>query len=126
VGGGDVVEQRLDVESFDGEGRRARLESTEVEDALHELAEPLDLGQRRGRVLGIVGLDAVDDVLESGAQRGEGGAQLVGHVRDQRPALPIDLGQLGAHPVEGAGQLADLVAGGDGDRMGEVAVRHGP
>ena len=70
--------------------------------------------------------DAVDEVLEHGAQRGQRRAELVAHVRHQLAALAVDGGQVLGHPVEGPGQLADLVVRGRGDPAGVVAAGHPP
>ena len=91
-------------------GHRARLEPGEVEELLHQAAEPLDLRQHRAERLGVGLGDAVDQVLEHGLQRGDRRAQLVRHVGDEVAAHAVGLGQLGGHLVERPGELADLVA----------------
>ena len=110
-----VLEQRLDAELGALERHRARLEPGQVEELLHEPAEPLDLGEHRAERLGIGLGDAVDEVLEHRLQRGDRRAQLVRHVGDEVAAHAVGLGELGGHLVERAGELADLVARGRGD-----------
>ena len=62
---------------------------------------------------------------------GQGGAQLVGYVGDKILALllgPLQLGDVGlqllGHGVKALGKLADLIAGGDFQLPGEVALGH--
>ena len=88
----------------------ARLELRELEQLLDEPAEPLDLPERGLQRRALDGLDPVDEVLEQGPERADGGAELVGDVRDEVLAHPVHLFELGGHGVEGARELADLVA----------------
>ena len=68
--------------------------------------------------------DPVDHVLQHRLQRGDRGAQLVRHVRDQFAPLLVGRGQVGGHLVERVGQLADLVARGGPYPAGVVAAGH--
>ena len=53
---------------------------------------------------------AVQNTVGITGDGGHGGLQLVGHVGDEVPALPLRLRQRIRHGVEGLGQLTDLVA----------------
>jgi hypothetical protein len=114
---------------YDGDlgGRQLRLPGVhagEVEQVGGEGADPLCLVERRSQGRGVRLGDPVDEVLQHGAQGGQRGAQLVAHVRDQLAALAVHGGQVLGHPVEGAGQLSDLVARGGGDPARVVAAGH--
>ena len=61
----------------------ARLQPGEVEQLLDQPAEPLGLRQHHLQRLGVRLLDAVEEVLEVRADRGDRRLQLVGDVRDQ-------------------------------------------
>ena len=118
------VEHRLDLELLAVERQRARLEAGEIEELLHEAAEPFDLRQHRRERLGVGLVHTVDDVLEHGLQRGDRRAQLVAHVGDEVAAHAVGLGELGGHLVERPGERADLVVRRGGDALREVAARH--
>ena len=118
------VEHRADLEHAPVERHAARLEPRQVEQLLHEPAQPFDLGEHGAQRLGIGRFDAVDQVLEHRLQRGDRRPQLVAHVGDEVAADPVGLGELGRHLVERAGERADLVARGRGDALAEVAARH--
>ena len=90
------LEHRRDLEHPAVERYAAGLEPRQVEQLLHETAEPLDLSEHRAQRLGIGRLDAVDEVLEHGLERGDRRAQLVTDVGDEVPAHAIGLGQLAA------------------------------
>ena len=104
--------------------QRAALQPRQVEQLLDEPAEPLGLAQRRAQRGGIGRLDAVDEVLQQRLQRADRRAQLVRDVGDEVAAHAVDVGQLGGHRVERAGQLADLVARGRAHAPAVVAARH--
>ncbi len=104
-----VLEHRPHLERVAVERQRARLEAGEVEELLHQPAEPLDLGEHRAQRLRVGLADAVDEVLEHGLQRGDRRAQLVADVGDEVAAQPVGLGELGRHLVERARERADLV-----------------
>ena len=118
------LEHRRDLEDPPVEGNAARFEAREVEELLHQPAEPLDLGEHGAERLGVGRLDAVDEVLQHRLQRGDRRPQLVADVGDEVPAQAVGLGELGCHLVEGTGERSDLVARGDGDALTEVAARH--
>ena len=69
---------------------------------------------------------AVLQRLEVAADVGERRAQLVGHVVDHPPAQLLDALEAVGHGVEGAPELADLVARRDAGAAAEVPARHLP
>jgi hypothetical protein len=77
-----------------------------------------------GDDLGIGEGDAVLDRFQVATEVGQGRTELVGDVGDHRAAQALGAGQVAGHGVEGAGQLADLVFGDDGDALVEVAGVH--
>ena len=88
-----------------------RLQPGELEQVVDQPAQPLGLLERGAEVLGVGGHDAVGEVLEQRGHRRERRTQLVGDGRDQVAALAVDGGEVLGHPVEGGGELADLVGG---------------
>ena len=116
---GDLGElDRLDLDP-QGPG----VEPREVEQVGGELREPLHLLGHRleelapGRLVELL----VAKELEKAAKGEDRRPQLVGGVRDELAAGIVDAGELQAHPVEGAGELADLVSTVILDRLVEVA-----
>ena len=124
--GHGALQQRQDGHLRGGQLSLAGVHPGEVEQVGGEGGEPLGLVERRPQGHGVRLRDAVDEVLEHGAQGGDRGAKLMAHVRHQLAAPAVDSGQLLGHPVEGAGQLAHLVARGRGDPAGVVAAGHPP
>jgi hypothetical protein len=100
------------------------LQAREVQQLRHEPPEAAGLREHRAQRLGGGFADPVDDVLEHRLQRAERRAQLMRDVGDQVAPQAVGLRQLGGHPVERPGQLADLVVGGDGDLAAVLAARH--
>jgi hypothetical protein len=78
-----LVQQHLNVEGLPVERHDARFEAGEIEQLLHEPAEPLHLRQHRAQRRGVGRFDAVDEVLEHDLERGDRRAQLVAHVGDE-------------------------------------------
>ncbi len=105
-----VREQRFHPELGALQRDRARLEAGEIEQLLDQPTEPLDLREHGLEGLGIGRGHAVDEVLEHDLERGDGRAELVGHVGHEVAPHPVGLGQLRGHLVERPGQFADLVA----------------
>ena len=68
----------------------------------------------------------VGEQLEEAAEREDRRAQLVRGGGDEALARRVELGELAAHVVELAGQLAELVVGSTRERRGEVAGGDGP
>ena len=112
--GDGVLEQRQHRDGGRVEGRLAGVDPREVEQVLDETAGPLGLVEGGPEGGGVVGPDAVDDVLEHRAEPGQRGAQLVADVGDELTTLAVDGVEVARHRVEGAGELADLVARGVG------------
>ena len=103
----------------------AGVDPGQVQQLAHQPAEPLGLRQRDlqgGRVR--VG-HAVDQVLQDRVQRRDRRPQLVADVRDELAPVAVGGLEVGGHPVEGAGQLADLVPRGVGHPAAVVATSHG-
>ena len=76
-------------------------------------AQPRDLLRRRDEELSprlLVELLVLQQLQEP-AQREDRGTQLVRGVRDERAPGVVEAGELEAHPVERAGELAELVCG---------------
>ena len=69
-------------------------------------------------------LDAVGEVLEHRLERADRRAQLVRDVGDEVAPLPLDVGEVGRHRVEGARELAHLVARRRGHAPLVVAAGH--
>ena len=103
---------------------RSGLELGEVEQLLDERAEPLDLVEHLAHALRGDLLDAVDEVLEAGAEGADRRAELVRGVRDEVAAHAVGLVQLRRHRVERPSELADLVPGGRRDPARVVASCH--
>ena len=124
--GDGTLEQVGHADRLDGQRRHPGVDAGEVEQVVDQPAEPFGLVEGRlqaGRVrLG----DAVDEVLEDGAEGGQRRPQLVGDVGDQVASLAVDGGEVLGHRVERPSQLADLVAGGGVHAPGVVAARHLP
>jgi hypothetical protein len=120
----DLVDDRADWDELAAERDGARLELREIEELLNEVAESLDLSQRRLERPPFDRLDTVDEVLEHGLERTDGRPQLVRDVRDEVAAHAVDLGELGSHRVERARELADFVARGGRHAAAVVATRH--
>ena len=122
VGGGHlpghVPDQRGEVDRRRVELAVAALGTGQVEQVLHERAQPLRLreGLRQGGA--VSGPDTVQEVLQLCAQRRDRGAQLVGDVGQQGAALSVGGRELGRHVRERPRQPTDLVAaaGGHGRR----------
>ena len=103
---------------------RPGLQPREVEQLLDEPPEPLGLGECDLDRLRVGGRDAVGEVLEHRPQRADRRPQLVRDVGDEVAAHPLDVREVGGHRVEGARELADLVARAGGDAALVVAARH--
>ena len=90
----------------------AGVEAREVEQVGRELRQPLDLLAHRARNSRRVSLVEVLVVeqLEKAAEREDRRPQLVRRVRDELPPRVLEAGQPLAHALEGAGELAELVA----------------
>ena len=88
---------------------QAGVEPGQVEQLGDQPAEPLGLVERGAQRGGVGRRHPVHDVLQQRLQGRDRCPQLVRDVRDQLTPGPVDLGEVGGHPVEGAGQLADLV-----------------
>jgi hypothetical protein len=120
-----VREHHADLERPHVERHGARLQSGQVQQLRHQATQTFDLREHRPDRVRIGGLHAVGDVLELGLQRADRRAQLVRDVGDEVLAVPLDLGQLRRHDVEGPRQVAHLVrppAVGDPHRV--VAAGH--
>jgi hypothetical protein len=102
----------------------AGLQPGQVQQRADQPRQPPGLRQRRLQRLGVGPGDAVGEVLQQRLQGGEGRAQLVADVGHQAAALLVDAREVGGHRVEGAGQLADLVAGGRRHPHVVVAAGH--
>ena len=119
-----VSEELPHAQVVDTQGCHAGVDARQVEEVVDEPAEAARLVEDSGQGVVVGRLDAVGEVLETSGQRGNGRAQLVRDGGDQRPALRVDVAQVGGHLVERAGQLADLVAGRGVDATRVVAARH--
>ena len=125
-GGGvdDLVEEGGQLDLLEVEVDHPGVQPGEVQEVVDELGEPLGLGQGHLERGGIGLGDAVDEVLQLGAQSRDGRAQLVGDVRDEVPAGAVGLLELGGHDGEGLGQLPHLVAARGAHRTAVVPARH--
>ena len=102
----------------------ARVHPGEVEQIGRELRQTVDLAPRRReelpprRLVEIL----VREELEEAGEREQRRPELVRGVRDELLAGAVELGELDAHAVERAGQLADLVGSVVDDRLVEGAL----
>ena len=119
-----ALDQLENVDGSEVEANLPSVETAEVEQVAHEGAEPLGLGQRRSEHVVVGANHAVDEVLEQRLLGREGRAQLVRHGGDELAPLPVGVGQVGGHGVEGRSQPTDLVGGCRRDPAGVVARRH--
>ncbi len=124
--GDGVPQQRAECEVVPIQLDHPRLEPRELEEVVDQAAQPLGLVERGREVVGVGGYDAVGEVLEQCGHRRERRTQLVGDGRDQVAALAVDGGEILRHPVEGRGELADLVGGRGPDPTRVVAPSHRP
>ena len=108
--GEHLRDERGELDALALERHVARLEPRQVQELVDEPPEPLGLHEHHLQRLGIGLLDAVEQVLQVRPQRRDRRLQLVRDVRDQLAAQPLEALELGAHPVERVGELADLVA----------------
>ena len=122
--GEDLRDERGELDALAFERDVARLEPRQVEELVHEPAQPLGLHEHDLQRLGVGLLDTVEQVLQMRPQRRDRRLELVGDVRDQLAAQQLEPLELGAHPVEGVGQLADLVARVRHDPLRVVARLH--
>ena len=111
-----------DVEPLPVQRYHPGVDPGQVEQLGHQPAEALGLRERGAQRVRVG--HPVDHVLQYRLQREDRGAQLVRHVRDQFPPLPVGRGQVGGHLVERGGELADLVARRRPDPPAVVAPRH--
>ena len=129
--GDGALEQVGHPDRLDGQRRHAGVDPREVEQVVDQPAETFGLveGCLQSRRVGRCWLglgDAVDEVVEHGAECGQRRPQLVGDVGDEVAPLAVDGGEVLGHRVERPRQLADLVAGGRVHATGVVAARHLP
>ena len=122
--GRDPAGDLAQVRALGAQLERAGLELGEVEQVGREPAEPGDLladlaDEHHPRLL--VELLVLEQ-LEEPADREDRRAQLVRGRRDEAAARGLELGELALHPVERPREPAELVAGGDVEARGEVAL----
>ena len=119
-----VIHQRGDRHRAAVQRDHAGVDPGEVEQVADQVAQSLGLTEghpdRRGIWLG----HPVVEVLQHGNQCGQRRTQLVRDARDQVASLAVDGGEVGRHPVERPGQLADLVGRGGVDAHVVVARSH--
>ncbi len=107
----------------------SRAEPSELHDLADEREEPpaarLD-GLRQAHLLGRERSQGPGmEEVRGPADRGEGGAEIVGDSGEELVLEPVDLSEPGRHPVEGAREVADLAGPGDLERLRELARGHG-
>ena len=104
---GELADRRrrklAEVELIDLEVHPSRIEPREVEQVLRELRQPPHLVGHRlqelapCRLVELLVLEQLDEAAEREQRR----AQLVGRVRHELAARPVEAGELDAHAVEG-------------------------
>ena len=117
-----ILGDRRELDGLVLEPHRAGIEPREVEQVGGELREPLDLLGHRLEELTPGGLVEilVAKELEKAAQRENRRPELVRGVGDELAAGVVEAREPQAHPIEGAGQLAELVAAVILDRLVEI------
>jgi hypothetical protein len=107
LGEDDVVE----VDVAHGQGHRVLVGRGEREEVVDEHRQAVDLGRGPvGREPSLVRGPVLGEPVEQHPDRGEGTAQLVTGIRDERPPGGVGTAQPVEHPVEGLGEAGQLVA----------------
>ena len=122
--GDDVLDERAQRHVLAVQVDHARLEAGELEQVLDQPTQALRLLERAAEVLGVGGHHTVGEVLEQGGHRRERRTQLVGDRGDEVAPLAVHPREVLRHPVEGGGELADLVGRRRAHTSGVVAARH--
>ena len=99
-----VAQQVTDPHLGEAQRRRPGVDPGQVEQVADEGAEPLAWVERGAQGVVVGSHDAVDEVLEQGALRGQRGAQLVRDGGHELASLLVGARQVGGHRVEGARQ----------------------
>jgi len=124
AGADEIGKKGRHVEVRESQRCHPGVDPRQVEEVVDEATEPASLRQHAGQGVVVGRLDAVGKILETRRECGHRGAQLVRDGRDQRPALRVDVAEVGGHLVERAGQLAHLVTRRRLDATGVVTARH--
>src|SRR5215212_3966961 len=104
--------QVADVGRFGAQLERSRLQAREVQQLGRQLAQAVDLLAQlaqEGRARLLVELLVLEQLQEA-AEREDRRAQLVRRGGDEAPPSGLELGELALHRVQGARELAELVA----------------
>lgn len=121
VGRGDLVEEFVAAHGFAVQAQGAGVGVREVPQVVDDALEDDGLLVQRGQQGGVRVDDSVAGDLQPAADIGERAAQFVGDVADHGLALGFQAFAAFGQVVEGRGQDAGLVPGGDGDA--DMAVR---
>ena len=119
---GERLRQLAQVDALPLDVHAPGVEARQVEEILRQPLEPVDLLAHRLEELRACRLVEVlvGQQLEESAEREERRPQLVGGVADELPPRALELREPQAHPVEGAGELPELVGAAVDDRLVEL------
>ena len=122
--GDGVVKDLAEPNLAESQRGHALLDAEQVEQIPHQPSQPFGLRQGGAELPGTGVRHSVDEVLEHRLECGDGGTQLVRHVRHQVPPVPVHHLQGRCGAVERQGELSDLVARRGVHPLGVVALGH--